>query len=171
MDGSNRPGSQQLPSQPPSLQATSQTSPELRAQMYEVVWSRAPASSQETPQASPQTVSPGSLSYTEARAPLSRSFTAERYYSSGANHRSHCSRACDSCRNRRIKCSGEDSGCDNCNGTNGICAYSESERETWMLRIRQTFILNTEDTLRRSTSPFPLSTSNLSGNNSRRTTR
>ncbi|KAL2858116.1 hypothetical protein BJX68DRAFT_227963 [Aspergillus pseudodeflectus] len=85
----NRPGSRQPPSQPPSLQATSQ----------------------ETPQASPQTVSPGSLFSAEGRAPLSRTFTGERYYSSETNHRSHCSRACDSCRNRKIKCSGEYSGC------------------------------------------------------------
>jgi hypothetical protein len=103
----DRPGSRQPPSQPPSLQATSQ----------------------ETPQASPQTVSPGSLFSAECRAPLSRSFTGERYYSSETNHRSHCSRACDSCRNRKIKCSGEYSGCGKCNATNGICTYSDGKRE------------------------------------------
>ncbi|PYH45728.1 CeGAL family transcription factor [Aspergillus saccharolyticus JOP 1030-1] len=44
-------------------------------------------------------------------------------------HRRHVSRACESCRQRKTKCTGDRSGCRNCKDSGIICCYTDGKRE------------------------------------------
>ncbi|RAK95392.1 CeGAL family transcription factor [Aspergillus ibericus CBS 121593] len=47
----------------------------------------------------------------------------------GRFHRRHVSRACESCRQRKTKCTGDKSGCRNCRDAGIICCYTDGKRE------------------------------------------
>lgn len=44
-------------------------------------------------------------------------------------HRRHVTRACEACRQRKTKCSGERSGCRNCKENGVLCCYTDGKRE------------------------------------------
>ncbi|PYH88298.1 hypothetical protein BO71DRAFT_468670 [Aspergillus ellipticus CBS 707.79] len=44
-------------------------------------------------------------------------------------HRRHVARACESCRQRKTKCTGDSSGCRNCREGGIICCYTDGKRE------------------------------------------
>ncbi|RAH79060.1 hypothetical protein BO86DRAFT_319463 [Aspergillus japonicus CBS 114.51] len=48
---------------------------------------------------------------------------------SARSHRRHVSRACESCRQRKTKCTGDKSGCRNCRDAGMICCYTDGKRE------------------------------------------
>ncbi|RAH46545.1 CeGAL family transcription factor [Aspergillus brunneoviolaceus CBS 621.78] len=48
---------------------------------------------------------------------------------SARSHRRHVSRACESCRQRKTKCTGDRSGCRNCRDAGMICCYTDGKRE------------------------------------------
>ncbi|KAL1963610.1 hypothetical protein VTN77DRAFT_8055 [Rasamsonia byssochlamydoides] len=55
---------------------------------------------------------------------------AETAFSSlGRFHRRHVRRACESCRQRKTKCTGDKSGCRNCREAGIICCYTDGKRE------------------------------------------
>ncbi|GAD95724.1 hypothetical protein PVAR5_4370 [Paecilomyces variotii No. 5] len=55
---------------------------------------------------------------------------AEAAFSSpGRFHRRHVRRACESCRQRKTKCTGDKSGCRNCREAGIICCYTDGKRE------------------------------------------
>jgi hypothetical protein len=43
--------------------------------------------------------------------------------------RRHITRACENCRSRKIKCSGEETGCRTCHEYDLVCCYTEGKRE------------------------------------------
>lgn len=47
----------------------------------------------------------------------------------GRFHRRHVRRACESCRQRKTKCTGDKSGCRNCREAGIICCYTDGKRE------------------------------------------
>lgn len=51
------------------------------------------------------------------------------FTSPGRFHRRHVSRACESCRQRKTKCTGDKSGCRNCREAGIICCYTDGKRE------------------------------------------
>ncbi|EIT79924.1 fungal specific transcription factor [Aspergillus oryzae 100-8] len=51
------------------------------------------------------------------------------FTSPGRFHRRHVSRACESCRQRKTKCTGDKSGCRNCKEAGIICCYTDGKRE------------------------------------------
>lgn len=53
----------------------------------------------------------------------------ETFSTPGRFHRRHVSRACESCRQRKTKCTGDKSGCRNCREAGIICCYTDGKRE------------------------------------------
>lgn len=51
------------------------------------------------------------------------------FTSPGRFHRRHVRRACESCRQRKTKCTGDKSGCRNCREAGIICCYTDGKRE------------------------------------------
>ncbi|KAJ5901681.1 hypothetical protein N7495_002209 [Penicillium taxi] len=51
------------------------------------------------------------------------------FTSPGRFHRRHVRRACESCRQRKTKCTGDKSGCRNCREVGIICCYTDGKRE------------------------------------------
>lgn len=51
------------------------------------------------------------------------------FSSPGRFHRRHVRRACESCRQRKTKCTGDKSGCRNCREAGIICCYTDGKRE------------------------------------------
>ncbi|KAL5338512.1 hypothetical protein BJX70DRAFT_200492 [Aspergillus crustosus] len=45
------------------------------------------------------------------------------------NHRRHITHACDPCRHKKTKCTGESTGCRNCAGNTSKCHYTDGKRE------------------------------------------
>ncbi|KAJ5331760.1 Transcription factor [Penicillium atrosanguineum] len=55
--------------------------------------------------------------------------TESAFTSPGRFHRRHVRRACESCRQRKTKCTGDKSGCRNCREAGIICCYTDGKRE------------------------------------------
>lgn len=63
----------------------------------------------------------------------------------GRFHRRHVRRACESCRQRKTKCTGDKAGCRNCREAGIICCYTDGKREKSKRCVRSTlysFILS-----------------------------
>ncbi|OJZ82480.1 hypothetical protein ASPFODRAFT_143793 [Aspergillus luchuensis CBS 106.47] len=54
----------------------------------------------------------------------------ETFSTPGRFHRRHVSRACESCRQRKTKCTGDKSGCRNCREAGIICCYTDARSST-----------------------------------------
>lgn len=59
----------------------------------------------------------------------------------GRFHRRHVRRACESCRQRKTKCTGDKSGCRNCREAGIICCYTDGKREKSKRCVPSTFLL------------------------------
>ncbi|KAL2828371.1 hypothetical protein BJY01DRAFT_131771 [Aspergillus pseudoustus] len=141
MDKSNWQRSQPLPQFQCSQQAPSHlqfhlpslSSPQQRVPIDQLGWSQPPmqqTSSQMTPQMPSRTVSPFSLPYARERPPNSKSSPSEQSYPYNRKRgRSNAPLACELCRCRKTRCSGEAGGCSNCDAANSICVYSYCKRE------------------------------------------
>ncbi|KAL5049581.1 hypothetical protein BDW71DRAFT_151071 [Aspergillus fruticulosus] len=65
-----------------------------------------------------------------ARVAIKRLGTGgEPRYDPKRSHRQHVSRACEACRQKKTKCTGEKAGCRNCVGTSVPCNYTDGKRE------------------------------------------
>lgn len=65
-----------------------------------------------------------------ARVAIKRLGTGgEPRYDPKRSHRQHVSRACEACRQKKTKCTGEKAGCRNCIGTSVPCNYTDGKRE------------------------------------------
>lgn len=65
--------------------------------------------------------------------------TESVFTSPGRFHRRHVSRACESCRQRKTKCTGDKSGCRNCKETGIICCYTDGKREKSKRLVAESF--------------------------------
>ncbi|RAL16870.1 CeGAL family transcription factor [Aspergillus homomorphus CBS 101889] len=84
---------------------------------------------------------------------------------SARSHRRHVSRACESCRQRKTKCTGDKSGCRNCRDAGIICCYTDGKREKSKRQMAslETKINAYEDILQRLSVRFGVSEEQLMG--------
>jgi hypothetical protein len=64
------------------------------------------------------------------------------FTSPGRFHRRHVRRACESCRQRKTKCTGDKSGCRNCREAGIICCYTDGKREKSKRSVDTCSVLN-----------------------------
>ncbi|KAE8149445.1 fungal-specific transcription factor domain-containing protein [Aspergillus avenaceus] len=85
------------------------------------------------------------------------------FTSPGRFHRRHVSRACESCRQRKTKCTGDKSGCRNCREAGIICCYTDGKREKSKRQMAslEGKIQAYEDVLRKLSSRFGVSDEQL----------
>lgn len=61
------------------------------------------------------------------------------FTSPGRYHRRHVRRACESCRQRKTKCTGDRAGCRNCREAGIICCYTDGKREKSKRSVKTSF--------------------------------
>ncbi|PWY88805.1 fungal-specific transcription factor [Aspergillus sclerotioniger CBS 115572] len=81
----------------------------------------------------------------------------------GRFHRRHVSRACESCRQRKTKCTGDKSGCRNCREAGIICCYTDGKREKSKRQLAslEAKIQTYEDVLKNLSSRFGITNEQL----------
>ncbi|PYH61107.1 uncharacterized protein BO96DRAFT_453028 [Aspergillus niger CBS 101883] len=87
----------------------------------------------------------------------------ETFSTPGRIHRRHVSRACESCRQRKTKCTGDKSGCRNCREAGIICCYTDGKREKSKRQLAslEAKIRTYEDALKNLSSRFGITNEQL----------
>ncbi|EAW07246.1 CeGAL family transcription factor [Aspergillus clavatus NRRL 1] len=85
------------------------------------------------------------------------------FTSPGRFHRRHVRRACESCRQRKTKCTGDKSGCRNCREAGIICCYTDGKREKSKRQLASLSakVQAYEDVIRKLSSRFGVSDERL----------
>ncbi|KAJ5259451.1 hypothetical protein N7478_012432 [Penicillium angulare] len=85
------------------------------------------------------------------------------FASPGRFHRRHVRRACESCRQRKTKCTGDKSGCRNCREAGIICCYTDGKREKSKRQLASLSakVQAYEDVIKRLSSRFGVSDEQL----------
>ncbi|KAJ6031866.1 hypothetical protein N7540_002598 [Penicillium herquei] len=85
------------------------------------------------------------------------------FTSPGRFHRRHVRRACESCRQRKTKCTGDKSGCRNCREAGIICCYTDGKREKSKRQLASLSakVQAYEDVIKRLSSRFGVSDEQL----------
>ncbi|KAF3398432.1 Thiamine repressible regulatory protein [Penicillium rolfsii] len=85
------------------------------------------------------------------------------FTSPGRFHRRHVRRACESCRQRKTKCTGDKSGCRNCREAGIICCYTDGKREKSKRQLASlsTKVQAYEDVIRKLSNRFGVSDEQL----------